>query len=93
MNQIPMEEVIDIPAVDFKDKEQYGIVTYLKTAIWLYSVQQAVGRENLERAMKAYFNEWKFKHPYPEDLKLILERETGKDLSSYFLLLKKKGTL
>ena len=28
--------------------------------------------------MKNYYNEWKFKHPYPEDLKASLEKNAGR---------------
>lgn len=93
LNQIPMQEEIDIPSGAFKNKEQYGLITYLKTAVWFYVVELYIGREALEKGMKAYFNEWKFRHPYPEDLKAVLERESGKDMTSYFELLKKKGSL
>ncbi len=93
MNQIPMEEEIDIPAGDYKDKEEYGLITYVKTALWMYAIELNLGKDKLQKGMQAYFNQWKFKHPYPEDLKLSLEKETGKDLTPYFDLLKKKGTL
>jgi aminopeptidase N len=90
MNKIPMEGEIDIPSQDFKDKELYGMITYLKTAIWMYYIELNVGRENLDRAMQAYFREWKFKHPQPSDLKAVLERELKVDMTPYFNLLKKK---
>jgi hypothetical protein len=93
LNQIPMQEIIDVPSGNFKNKEEYGLITYLKTAVWLYVVELHMGKENLEKGIKAYFDEWKFKHPYPEDLKAVLERESGKDMTPYFDLLKKKGGL
>jgi aminopeptidase N len=91
LNSIPMEGAIETPAADFKDKEVYGIVTYLKTAIWMYAIEQQFGREKLDKAIQSYFKEWKFRHPYPEDLKTSLEKELGKDLTPYFELLNKKS--
>jgi hypothetical protein len=91
MNSIPMEGAIETPAADFKSKDEYGIVTYIKTAIWMYALEQEFGKEKLDKAIQSYFNEWKFKHPYPEDLKASMEKELGKDLTPYFELLKKKG--
>jgi hypothetical protein len=41
--------------------------------------------------MQAYFESWQFKHPYPEDLKTILEEKSGRPLDSFFALLSKKG--
>lgn len=93
MTQIPMEEEIDIPAGDFKNKDEYGVVTYVKTALWMYALELEIGKDKLQKGMQSYFDQWKFKHPYPEDLKLALEKESGKDLTNYFNLLKKKGTL
>jgi aminopeptidase N len=52
-----------------------------------------LGRDNLDRAVKVYFNTWKFRHPYPEDFQSILEKEMNKNLTPYFELLKKKGNL
>ena len=43
--------------------------------------------------MHAYYNQWKFKQPYPEDMKAAFENELGKDMTPYFDLLKNKGNL
>jgi aminopeptidase N len=59
----------------------------------MYIIEANFGKEKLDNAMKAYFNEWKFKHPYPEDLQKILERELEVPLDTYFDLLKKQGSL
>ncbi|HUC79805.1 MAG TPA: M1 family aminopeptidase, partial [Flavisolibacter sp.] len=93
LNTIPMEGAIETPAADFKNKDDYGIITYVKTAIWMYAMEQEFGKEKMDRAIKAYFNEWKFRHPYPEDFRAVLEKEMGRDLAPYFDLLKKQGTL
>jgi aminopeptidase N len=93
LNTIPMEGAIETPAANFKNEEEYGIVTYIKTALWMYALEQEFGREKMDKAIQAYFKEFKFKHAYPEDLKASFEKSFGKDLTSYFDLLKKKGTL
>ena len=88
-----MEGAIDTPSEDFANEDQYGIVVYVKTAVWMYYLEQALGQENLDRIMQDYYNQWKFKHPYPEDLQAIFQKDSGKDLTPYFDLLKKKGNL
>ncbi len=93
MRQIPMETPIETPAWAFEGEEEYGLVTYVKTAMWMYVLEQELGRANLDRAIKAYYNQWKFKHPYPEDMKASMEKELGSSLAPYFDLLKKKGGL
>ena len=91
LSQLPMEEPINTPSADFTDKEKYGIVIYIKTAIWMYIVELSVGAENLDKVMKAYFNDWKFKHPYPENLKAEFEKELNMKFDDIFSMLDKKG--
>lgn len=31
--------------------------------------------------MAQYYKDWKFKHPYPEDMQEVLERESGENLN------------
>ena len=90
-SQIPMEEPIETPSADFSDKEKYGLVVYLKTAVWMYIAELSVGPGNLDKIIKAYYEEWKFKHPYPEDLKAIFEKEMNMKFDDLFALLNKKG--
>jgi hypothetical protein len=90
---IPMESPIDIPSAEFATEDEYGIASYLKTSIWMYLMELELGKEKVDAAMKAYFNQWKFKHPYPEDMKAAFEKELKTDLTKYFDLLKKKGSL
>lgn len=93
LNGISMEEPISTPSVDFKNKDNYGMIVYVKTAVWAYMVEQAVGRKAFDKALHNYYNKWKFRHPYPEDFKAILEETTGKGLEDYFELLNRKGKL
>ncbi|MDF2190015.1 M1 family metallopeptidase [Paraflavitalea sp. CAU 1676] len=91
LNSLPAKEPVNTGSTGFANKNDYGIVVYVKAATWLYLVQMAMGRENFDKAMQEYFSTWKFKHPYPEDLKTALEKATGSDLSQYFELLNKEG--
>jgi hypothetical protein len=43
-----------------------------------------LGEEKMDAVMQQYFDEWKFKHPSPNDFRKIVEEETGKDLSWFF---------
>jgi len=89
--KIPAPFPIATSSEVFKTSDDYGITIYLKTAIWLYIAELTVGKEALDKAFKDYFNEWKFKHPQPSDLKKSFEKSTGKNLDELFSLLNKKG--
>ncbi|MBC7950131.1 MAG: M1 family metallopeptidase [Chitinophagaceae bacterium] len=91
LSEIPMEEAIETPAADFADKERYGLVVYLKAAIWMYLVEMSLGEEKLSKVIKAYYNDWKFRHPYPEDLKAEFEKQLNIRADGIFELLNKKG--
>lgn len=47
----------------------YGLQSYMKPAMCLQWLENAVGTPQFDKAMQAYYRDWKFKHPYPEDLK------------------------
>ncbi|HET9057421.1 MAG TPA: M1 family metallopeptidase [Chitinophagaceae bacterium] len=69
----------------------YDLIVYYKTSKWLQLVEKELGRDVFDKAMQEYFKRWQFKHPYPEDLKKVLEEISGKKLDNLFLLLTQKG--
>ena len=61
----------------------YGASAYAKGAVFLDQLGFVVGEENLEKIIKEYYNEWKFKHPRPNDFKRVAERVSGIELDWY----------
>jgi len=43
-----------------------------------------MGREVFDRAMLRYYDTWQFKHPNAVDFEIILEKESGLELSWFF---------
>jgi hypothetical protein len=91
LSGIPMESAIDLPSDKFTTSDEYSTASYLKTALWLYILEDGVGREKIDNAFKHYFNLWKGKHPQPQDLKAAFEESLGVNLDKYFQLLNKEG--
>jgi hypothetical protein len=91
LNSLPAMAPIQTHSTGFPNKDEYGIVVYLKTAIWMSLVESSIGKENLVNGLREYFKEWKFKHPYPEDLKAAMEKGSQYKLDNLFELLNKKG--
>ncbi len=54
----------------------YGSV-YSRTATTMHDLEEAVGKEAMERAFHAYYERWKFRHPGIADLKESLAEGTG----------------
>ncbi len=62
----------------------YGAIVYAKTGLVFTYLRDYLGDEAFDVAMRKYYDEWHYRHPQPEDLKRVLEKETGKDLSWLF---------
>lgn len=77
------DQAIDIPSADFTDAN-YALMVYGKSMLLFDYLEAYLGTEVFDKAMKKYFETWKYKHPYPQDLRKIVENETGKDLSWFF---------
>ena len=61
----------------------YGLV-YYKTGVMLYNLKYVLGDSLFIKAMKHYFNKWKFAHPYPEDFRQAIIEYTQTDLNWFF---------
>ncbi|RZS99346.1 M1 family metallopeptidase [Aquimarina brevivitae] len=61
----------------------YGASAYAKGAVFLSQLGYIIGKENLNKTIHRYFQEWKFKHPTPNDFKRIAEKVSGIQLDWY----------
>jgi hypothetical protein len=71
----------------------YGLVAYEKTGEWMKMLEDKLGKETFDKVMQAYYERWKFKHPYPEDFKATAEEVSSQNLDAEFALLNKKGNI
>ncbi|HRO98381.1 MAG TPA: M1 family metallopeptidase, partial [Flavobacteriales bacterium] len=78
-----LDQPIALCAHDFSTLN-YGAMVYGKSALVFDHLFAYLGDPLFDRCMHAYFEEWKFKHPRPEDVRRVFERETGKDLGWVF---------
>ena len=62
----------------------YGAIAYMKVSRIFDYLLHYMGEEEFNRAMQSYYEQWKFKHPYPEDIRKIFEEQTEKDLNWIF---------
>ena len=93
LNSIPAQQPINTPSPAFTNNEDYGLVEYIKTAVWMYTLETALGRDTLDKGIQAYFKDWQFKHPSPDDFKAEMEKAAGQNLDTIFGLLNKEGKL
>jgi hypothetical protein len=77
------DQPIETPSADYTEFN-YGGDVYSKTALAFDYLKKYLGDDVYDSALRKYFEEWHFKHPQPEDLRKVLERETGKNLGWFF---------
>jgi hypothetical protein len=77
------DQPIQLSAPDYTSFNYAGIV-YSKTAIAFDYLMGYLGNATMDAAMKEYFETWKFKHPQPDDLRKVMEKVSGKDLTWFF---------
>lgn len=82
--QTDKQEPLTTHADFYKRNTVYGSNAYSKGSVFLMQLGYVIGEEALMRTMKRYFNEWKFKHPTPQDFKRIAEKESDLELDWYF---------
>ena len=78
-----LDQPIELPAKDYT-YFNYGAIVYAKTAIAFEYLQAYLGPKTFDKAMRKYFETWKFKHPQPKDLQNIMEEVSLKDLTWFF---------
>ena len=78
----PDVQPLNLKADEYKGGN-YGL-NYNKTAVFTRFLQHYLGEEKMDEIMQDYYETWKFKHPYPEDVRAVFEKHTEKDLSWYF---------
>jgi len=67
----------------YDENKSYSVSAYSKGEIFLTQLGYIIGQENLDKTLKKYFNDFKFKHPTPNDIKRTAERVSGANLDWY----------
>ena len=69
----------------FDDNMNYGISAYTKGAVLVTQLAYVIGWDNTFKALKRFYNDYKFSHPTPNDFKRSAERVTGAVLDWYLV--------
>lgn len=77
------DQPISRPAPVYTDLN-YATIVYKKTAVAFYYLSKYLGDSLFDRCMQTYYEQWKFKHPQPEDIKSVFTSVSGKNLDWFF---------
>ncbi|MCB9205132.1 MAG: M1 family metallopeptidase [Flavobacteriales bacterium] len=75
-----LQEPLTTHADHFQTNYCYGVSSYGKGAVFLMQIEYIIGEDAFWKGMKRYFNEWKFKHPAPNDFIRVMEKTSGLEL-------------
>ncbi|WP_424492786.1 M1 family metallopeptidase [Salinimicrobium sp. GXAS 041] len=77
------EEPLTTHADRYTTNRNYGIGAYSKGAVFLAQLGYIIGQENLNKTLNRYYDDWKFKHPTPNDFIRVAEKVSGAELDWY----------
>ena len=77
------DEPLTTQADRFNTNMAFGIGSYTKGQIFLSQLGYIIGEDNLEKTIKKYYSDFKFKHPNPNDIKRVAEKVSGIQLEWY----------
>ena len=77
------EEPLSTHSDHYELNSAYGAAAYNKGATWMSQMGYVIGEENLDKALLQYFDDWKFKHPNPNDLIRSFEKVANLELDWY----------
>ena len=80
---LTIEQPLTIHSDRFDYNFTYGASSYSKGAVFLSQLGYIIGDENLSKTIKRYYEEFKFKHPTPNDFKRVAEKVSDLELEWY----------
>jgi hypothetical protein len=67
----------------YNENKPYSVSAYSKGSIFLSQLEYLIGKDNVNKTLKKYYQDFKFKHPTPNDIKRTAERVSGANLDWY----------
>jgi hypothetical protein len=78
-----IEEPLTTHADRYHTNTAFSTASYTKGSIFLSQLNYIIGEENVKKSLKKYYEDFKFKHPTPNDYIRIAEKISGIQLGWY----------
>ncbi|MDP1727289.1 MAG: M1 family metallopeptidase [Bacteroidota bacterium] len=78
-----IDQAGNLTSIAYTDNN-YGAIIYAKNPLAFGYLQAYLGDALFDAMMQGYFENWKFKHPLPNDFRQHAEQFTGKNLNWFF---------
>ena len=77
------EQPLSTHADRYDENRSYSIASYVKGELFLSQLEYLIGTDKTRKTLQRYYNDFKFKHPTPNDIKRSAERVSGANLDWY----------
>ncbi len=61
----------------------YSLSAYVVGAVFQHQLEYVVGKPAFDKGLLRYYNEWRFRHPNPNDYIRVMEKTSGLELDWY----------
>jgi len=78
-----IEEPLTTHADRYHTNAAFSTGSYTKGSMFLTQLNYIIGEENVKETLKKYYEDFKFKHPTPNDFKRVAEKVSGIQLDWY----------
>lgn len=75
-----LQEPISQHSDHYTTNRAYGTAAYNMGSMLLNQIKYIIGSENFYKGMRNYYNNWKFRHPEPNDFIRVMEKTSGMQL-------------
>lgn len=92
LSRLHKDQPIDMTAYSLTEMN-YGLSVYSKGSMWMNELEKQLGTALFDSSMHHYYNQWQFKHPYPEDFKKSIEAASNINIDARYQQLFTTGSL
>ncbi|MFB9270673.1 MULTISPECIES: M1 family metallopeptidase [Flavobacteriaceae] len=78
-----IEEPLTTHADRFNTNTAFSTASYTKGSMFLTQLNYIIGEDNVKKSLKKYYDDFKFKHPTPNDFQRVAEKVSGIQLDWY----------
>jgi hypothetical protein len=87
---LKIDQPVNTPS-SYLSSTNYYLSSYYKPSQLFEYIENKMGRRAFDSAIQTYFDQWKFRHPQPEDLFAVLQSYTPYSLDTIISFFNKKG--
>jgi len=79
-----LQEPASEHADHYTTNRAYSTAAYAMGAMFLAQIKYIIGDDNFYKGMRRYYEQWKFRHPEPNDFIQVMEKESGIQLHWFY---------